>query len=39
MINQVDFEGYLTLGWEYWEQRFMRLANHRPSDDGQTSSN
>ena len=38
MINQVDFEGYLTRAWEYWEQRYMRLANHRPSDDGQTSS-
>jgi hypothetical protein len=38
MINQVDFEGYLTRAWEYREQRFMRLANHRPGDEGQTSS-
>lgn len=35
MINQVDFEGYLTRGWEYREQRYMRLANHRPGEDGQ----
>jgi len=38
MINQVDFEGYLTRAWEYREQRFMRLANHRPGEEGQTSS-
>jgi hypothetical protein len=38
MINQVDFEGYLTRAWEYREQRYMRLANHRPGEDGQTSS-
>jgi len=38
MINQVDFEGYLTRSWEYREQRFMRLANHRPGEEGQTSS-
>jgi len=37
MINQVDFEGYLTRAWEYREQRFMRLANHRPGEEGQTS--
>ena len=35
MINQVDFEGYLTRAWEYREQRYMRLANHRPGEDGQ----
>jgi hypothetical protein len=38
MINQVDFEGYLTRAWEYREQRFMRLANHRPGEEGQPSS-
>jgi len=38
MINQVDFEGYLTRAWEYREQRFMRLANHRPGEDGQSAS-
>jgi len=31
MINQVDFESYLTRAWEYREQRYMRLANHRPA--------
>ena len=36
MINQVVFEGYLTRAWEYREQRFMRLANHRPSENGKT---
>ena len=36
MINQVDFEGYLTRAWEYREQRFMRLANHRPGENGKT---
>ena len=35
MINQVDFEGYLTRAWEYREQRYMRLANHRPGENGQ----
>jgi hypothetical protein len=34
MINQVVFEGYLTRAWEYREQRFMRLANHRPGENG-----
>jgi hypothetical protein len=34
MLNQVEFEGYLTRSWEYREQRFMRLANHRPAEDG-----
>lgn len=34
MINQVNFEGYLTRAWEYREQRYMRLANHRPGEDG-----
>jgi hypothetical protein len=38
MINQVNFEGYLTRSWEYREQRFMRLANHRPSENGRTQS-
>jgi hypothetical protein len=36
MINQVDFEGYLTRSWEYREQRFMHLANHRPGENGKT---
>ena len=38
MINQVVFEGYLTRAWEYREQRFMRLANHRPGENGKTQS-
>ena len=38
MINQVNFEGYLTRAWEYREQRFMRLANHRPGGNGKTQS-
>jgi hypothetical protein len=38
MINQVDFEGYLTRAWEYREQRYMRLANHRSDEDGQSAS-
>lgn len=38
MINQVDFEGYLTRAWEYREQRFMRLANHRPGENGKITS-
>jgi len=38
MINQVDFEGYLTRAWEYREQRYMRLANHRPGENGKTAS-
>ena len=38
MINQVDFEGYLTRAWEYRDQRYMRLANHRPGEDGQSAS-
>lgn len=36
MINQVVFEGYLTRAWEYRELRFMRLANHRPRENGKT---
>jgi hypothetical protein len=36
MLNQVEFEGYLTRSWEYREQRFLRLANHRPSENGKT---
>jgi hypothetical protein len=36
MINQVSFEGFLTRAWEYREQRFMRLANHRPGENGKT---
>jgi hypothetical protein len=38
MINQVDFEGYLTRSWEYREQKYIRLANHRPGENGKTSS-
>lgn len=38
MINQVNFEGYLTRAWEYREQRFMRLANHRPGENGKIKS-
>jgi hypothetical protein len=36
MINQVEFEGYITRSWQYREQRFLRLANHRPSENGKT---
>ena len=36
MINQVEFEGYLTRSWEYREQKYVRLANHRPGEDGKT---
>jgi hypothetical protein len=38
MINQVEFEGYLTRAWEYREQRYMRLANHRQGEDGRMAS-
>jgi hypothetical protein len=33
MLNQVEFDGFLTRAWEYKEQRYMRLANHRPDED------
>jgi hypothetical protein len=36
MINQVNFEGYLARSWEHRDQRFLRLANHRPGEDGKT---
>ncbi len=36
MINQIEFEGYLTRAWEYREQKYMRLANHRPGENGKT---
>jgi hypothetical protein len=36
MINQVNFEGYLARSWEHRDQRYMRLANHRPGEDGKT---
>jgi hypothetical protein len=36
MLNQVEFEGYLTRSWNYREQRFLRLANHRPGENGKT---
>ncbi len=34
MLNQVEFEGYLTRSWVYREQCFLRLANHRPGENG-----
>jgi len=34
MINQVEFEGYLTRAWDYREQKFMRLANHHQGGAG-----
>jgi len=34
MINQVDFEGILTRSWDYRERKYMRLANHRPTENG-----
>ena len=33
MINQVDFEGYLTRACEYREQFFMGPANHQASEN------
>jgi hypothetical protein len=36
MLNQVEFEGFLTRSWNYREQRFLRLANHRPGENGKT---
>ena len=36
MINQVSFEGYLARSWEHRDLRYMRLANHRPGEDGKT---
>jgi hypothetical protein len=36
MLNQVNFEGYLTRFWEYRDLCYMRLANHRPGEDGKT---
>src|SRR5687767_10872258 len=36
MLNQVEFEGYVTRSWVYRELRFLRLANHRPGENGKT---
>jgi hypothetical protein len=36
MLNQVEYEGYLTRAWEYREQHFLRLANHRSGENGRT---
>jgi hypothetical protein len=36
MLNQVEFEGCLTRSWTYREGRFLRLANHRPGENGST---
>ncbi len=36
MLNQVEFEGFVSRSWVYREQRFLRLANHRPGENGKT---
>lgn len=34
MVNQVTFEGYVVRTWTHGLDRFLRLANHRPTDQG-----
>jgi hypothetical protein len=34
MTNQVTFEGYVVRVWTHDMDRFMRLANHRPANQG-----
>ena len=36
MINQVNYEGFLTSAWEYREQRTIRLAKAHLGEDGQS---
>lgn len=39
MLNQIELEGHLVRAWEYREQRYLRLANHRPGEQGRETSN
>lgn len=34
MVNQVTFEGYVVRAWNHGADRFVRLANHRPANQG-----
>ncbi len=34
MTNQVTFEGYVVRAWTHGLDRFVRLANHRPANQG-----
>jgi hypothetical protein len=34
MINQTTFEGYIVRAWIHGRDRFLRLANHRPANQG-----
>lgn len=34
MTNQVTFEGYVVRAWTHGVDRFLRLANHRPANQG-----
>ncbi len=36
MLNEVEFEGYITRSWVDGEDRFLRLANHPPGENGKT---
>ncbi len=34
MTNQISFEGYVVRAWMHGFERFLRLANHRPANQG-----
>ena len=34
MTNQTTFEGYVVRAWTHGQDRFLRLANHRPANQG-----
>ena len=34
MTNQTTFEGYIVRAWIHGPDRFLRLANHRPANQG-----
>jgi hypothetical protein len=34
MTNQISFEGYVVRAWMHGFDRFLRLANHRPANQG-----
>jgi hypothetical protein len=34
MTNQITFEGYVVRAWMHGFDRFLRLANHRPANQG-----
>jgi hypothetical protein len=34
MTNQTTFEGYIVRAWTHGLDRFLRLANHRPANQG-----